>query len=262
MMRGLWTAASGMQSQQTNLDVIANNLSNVNTTGYKRTRAEFQDLVYQTMMAAGSTTGDAARVPSGIQIGLGSRTAATQKVFTPGDMKQTDNPLDLAILGDGFFAVMTPDGTPAYTRDGAFKLDDQGRLVNADGYALEPAITIPQNTESITIGPDGTVTAKVAGQTTPVDAGQLQLIRFVNPAGLSSIGHNLYVPTASSGNAVTGEAGSEGFGRIAQNTLELSNVRVVEEMVAMIVAQRAYETNSKAIQAADEMLQLANQIRR
>ncbi len=262
MMRGLWTAASGMTAQQMNLDVIANNLSNVNTTGFKRTRAEFQDLVYQTMMAAGSTTGEAAKVPAGIQIGLGSRTATTQKVFTPGDMKQTDNPLDLAILGEGFFTVMTPDGTPAYTRDGTFKLDDQGRLVNSDGYAMEPALTIPQNTESITIGPDGTVTAKVAGQTNPTQAGQIQLARFTNPAGLNSIGHNLYVPTASSGEAVTGAAGSDGFGRVAQNTLELSNVRVVEEMVAMIVAQRAYETNSKAIQAADEMLQMANQLRR
>jgi len=262
MMRGLYTAASGMTAQQMNIDIIANNLANVNTTGFKRSRADFQDLVYQTLWAAGSATGEGAKVPTGIQIGMGVRPAAVQKVFTSGDFKPTNNALDIAIEGDGFFSMILPDGSTAYTRDGSLKLDDQGRLVNSDGYALEPEIAIPANTESITIGPDGTVTVTVTGQTDPVQAGRLQLSRFANPAGLSAEGHNLFVPTAASGAAVTGNPGSEGLGRIAQNILEMSNVSIVEEMVAMIVAQRAYETNSKAIQAADEMLQMANQLRR
>lgn len=261
MMRGLWTAASGMTAQQTNLDVVANNLANVNTTGFKQSRIDFQDLVYQTMSAAGSASGEGAKVPTGIQIGLGTRTAAIQKIFTPGDIKPTNNPLDIAIEGDGFLTVLTPDGTKAYTRDGALKIDDQRRLVNSDGYPLEPEVLLPANAESITIGLDGTVTAEVAGQAQPASS-KIQLSRFANPAGLSNMGHNLYTPTAASGTATTGNAGSGGFGSIAQNTLEMSNVSVVEEMVAMIVAQRAYETNSKAIQAADEMLQMANQLRR
>lgn len=262
MMRGLYTAASGMTAQQTNIDIIANNLANVNTTGFKRSRADFQDLVYQTMWAAGSATGEGSKVPTGIQIGLGVRPAAVQKIFTSGDFKQTGNSLDVAIQGDGFLSVIMPDGSSAYTRDGSLKIDDQGRLVNSDGYALEPEIAIPANSESITIGPDGTVTVKVAGQTDPVQAGRLQLSRFANPAGLNAVGGNLFVVSPASGAAVSGNPGSEGLGRIAQNTLEMSNVSVVEEMVSMIVAQRAYETNSKAIQAADEMLQMANQLRR
>lgn len=261
MMRGLWTSASGMTAQQTNLDIIANNLANVNTTGFKKSRADFQDLLYQSMSAAGSGTGEGTKVPTGIEIGLGVRTAAIQKVFTSGHFKQTGNALDIAIEGDGFFKVAAPDGE-AYTRDGAFKIDDNGRLVTSDGYALEPEITIPTGTENITIGPDGTLTVKVSGQVDPVDRGKIQLTRFINPAGLSSKGHNLYVSSAASGDAIDGQAGTEGFGRIAQNTLEMSNVSVVEEMVSMIVAQRAYETNSKAIQASDEMLQMANQLRR
>lgn len=262
MMRGLWSAASGMTAQQMNIDLIANNLANVNTTGFKRSRADFQDLVYQTMYAAGGTTGEGAKVPTGIQVGLGVRPAAVQKIFTTGDFKQTNNPNDVAIEGDGFFSVLMPDGSTAYTRDGSFKIDDQGRFVTSDGYAIQPEIALPANFKSITIGPDGTVTVDVAGQTAPVQAGKLQLSRFANPAGLSNLGHNLYVPSASSGSAVSGTPGSDGLGRIAQNTLEMSNVSVVEEMVSMIVAQRAYETNSKAIQAADEMLQMANQLRR
>lgn len=262
MMRGLWSAASGMTAQQLNIDVIANNLANVNTTGFKKSRADFQDLVYQTMWEAGSTTGDGAKVPTGIQVGLGVRPAAIQKVFSSGTFKQTGNALDVAIEGDGFFTVTTPDGELAYTRDGSLKLDDQGRLVNSDGYPLEPEVVLPTGTLSVTIGPDGSVTAKVAGQSDPVQAGKIQLARFMNPAGLSNTGHNLVLPTAASGSAITGTPGSEGLGRIAQNTLEMSNVSVVEEMVSMIVAQRAYETNSKAIQASDEMLQMANQLRR
>jgi len=260
MMRGLWTAASGMTAQQTNLDVIANNLANTNTTGFKFSRPDFQDLLYQTMSAAGSKTGDGTMVPAGIQIGLGVRTASIQKVFTSGDLKQTGNPLDIAIEGDGFLTVDTPNG-PAYTRDGSLKLDVNRRLVNSDGYALSPDITIPANTTSVTIGPDGTVTAQVAGQPAPVSAGQIQLTHFPNPAGLSNIGHNLYTVTSASGAAVTGNPGTNGLGSISQNALEMSNVNVVEQMVSMIVAQRSYETNSKAIQAADQMLQMANQLR-
>ncbi len=262
MMRGLWTAASGMTAQQMNIDIVANNLANVNTTGFKRSRADFQDLVYQTMYAAGSTTGEGAMVPTGIQVGLGVSPAAVQKVFTPGNFRKTDNPLDIAIEGDGFLEVTLPDGTTAYTRDGSLKLDDQGRFVTSDGYPISPEVTLPANWKSVTIGPDGTVSAQVSGQTAPVQVTQLQLARFANPAGLSSIGHNLYVPSGSSGPAVSGAPGSDGLGKIAQNTLEMSNVSVVEEMVSMIVAQRAYETNSKAIQASDEMLQMANQLRR
>jgi flagellar basal-body rod protein FlgG len=261
MMRGLWTAASGMSAQQVNLDLIANNLANVNTVGFKRARADFQDLLYQTLSAAGSKTGDDSTVPTGIEIGLGVRTASTEKVFTTGDFKQTNNALDLAIEGDGFFTVATPNGS-AYTRDGSFKLDGDGRLVTADGYALDGNLTIPAGAESITIGPDGTVNVLLAGSDTPQEVGKIQLTRFVNPAGLANSGHNLFTETAASGKPVAGAAGSEGFGRLAQNTLEMSNVSVVEEMVAMIVAQRAYETNSKAIQAADDMLQMANALRR
>jgi flagellar basal-body rod protein FlgG len=260
MMRGLWTAASGMTAQQVNLDVIANNLANVNTTGFKRGRADFQDLMYQTMRDAGSTTGEGAKVPSGIQIGLGVRTAAVQKVFTTGDLKPTSSALDMAIEGEGFFAVTMPDGKTAYTRDGALKVDDQGRVVNSDGYALQPPIAVEAG-GSVTVGPDGTVTVTVNGVSTPTGT-KIQLSRFANSAGLSSLGHNLFLPTDASGTAVTGDPGSAGFGTIAQNMLEMSNVSVVEEMVAMIVAQRAYETNSKAIQASDDMLQMANQLRR
>jgi flagellar basal-body rod protein FlgG len=262
MMRGLWTAASGMTAQQTNLDIIANNLANVNTAGFKKSRADFQDLVYQTMWAAGSATGDGAKVPTGLQIGLGVRPAAVQKVFTPGSFSRTGNPFDLAIEGDGFFSVTTPDGTLAYTRDGAFKPDDTGRLVNSDGYVLSPEVTIPAGATNITVGPDGTVTVTMPGQTDPVQVTRIQVTRFPNPAGLSSIGHNLYAPSGASGTPMTGDPGTQGLGTIAQNTLEMSNVAVVEEMVNMIVAQRAYETNSKAIQAADDMLQMANQLRR
>ncbi|MHB9024206.1 MAG: flagellar basal-body rod protein FlgG [Armatimonadota bacterium] len=263
MMRGLWTAATGMNAQQTNLDVIANNLANVNTTGFKRSRADFQDLLYQTLSAAGSPNGDGARVPTGIQTGLGARTASIKKIFTSGHLKQTGNPLDLAIEGEGFLSVQTADGGTAYTRDGTLNIDDQRRLVTADGFPIAPEVILPENAESITISPDGTVTAQVAGQVTPVTASnKIQLVKFVNPSGLSNIGHNLFVETAASGPATVGDAGSEGYGRLAQNSLEMSNVSVVEEMVSMIVAQRAYETNSKAIQAADDMLAMANQLRR
>jgi len=261
MMRGLWTAASGMSAQETNIDVIANNLANVNTTGFKTSRVDFQDLYYQTVTAAG-TGSEGNQIPTGIQIGLGVRTASVQKLFTPGDFRQTGNPLDIAIEGDGFFQVTGSDGQAAYTRDGAFKLDGQGRLVNSDGYALEPELVIPAEAQGISIGPDGTVSVTMPGQSETQQVGQIQLVRFLNPSGLSSLGHNLFMTTAASGEATTGTPGSQGYGRLAQGTVEMSNVQIVEEMVNMIVAQRAYEINSKAIQATDEMLSMANNLRR
>ncbi|MBE3574419.1 MAG: flagellar basal-body rod protein FlgG [Firmicutes bacterium] len=262
MIRGLWTAASGMIAQQLNIDNIANNLANVNTTGFKKSRVDFQDLIYQTIRVAGTPVIQGAQVPTGIQLGHGVRPVATQKVFTEGEIKQTDNPLDLLIEGEGFFQVLMPDGTVAYTRDGAFKKDGSGRVVTSDGFALEPELVIPPDATSISIGTDGTVSVMVAGNDQAQQIGQIQLARFVNPAGLSSIGRNLFRPTAASGNPETGTPGLQGLGTLAQNYLEMSNVQVVEEMVNMIVAQRAYEVNSKAIQAADEMLQTANNLRR
>lgn len=262
MMRALWSSATGMTAQQLNMDVVANNLANVNTTGYKRSRVDFQDLLYQSTREAGTVAARGAQVPTGAQTGLGVRTAAIQKVYSQGEYQQTDNPLDVAIEGDGFFQVLTPDGNTAYTRDGTFKLDSQGRLVTSDGYALQPEITVPAEATKIAIGSDGTVSVTVPGQAQPQELGQLQIARFLNPAGLNSIGRNLAVPTASSGEPVTGTPGLEGLGTLAQGMLERSNVKVVEEMVNMIVAQRAYEVNSKSIQTADEMLGIANNLRR
>ena len=260
MMRGLWSAASGMLAQQTNLDVISNNLANINTTGFKKSRADFQDLMYQTMRDAGTTTGTDNKVPVGIQIGLGTRTSDIQKDFSTGDFQTTNNPLDVAIQGEGFLCVDMPDGTKAYSRDGSLKLDDKSRLVNSDGYPLDPPITIDPTAESVTIGQDGSISLNIKGQITSTGS-KIQLSRFANPAGLNSIGGNLYLPTDASGTATAGDAGSDGMGTIAQNTLEMSNVQVVQEMVNMIVAQRAYESNSKAIQSCDQMLQMANQLR-
>jgi len=262
MMRGLWTAASGMAAQQLNMDVVANNLANVNTTGFKRSRVDFQDLVYQTIRAAGTAVAEGAQVPTGIQVGLGSHPASVQKVFSQGDFQQTENPLDISIEGNGFFQVLQPDGTTAYTRDGTFKLDNQGRLVNSDGYTLEPELTIPAEATQIAIGADGTVSVSLPGQTQPQEVGQVQLAKFLNPAGLSSLGKNLLAPTGASGEPITGTPGRDGFGTLAQGMVEMSNVRIVDEMVNMIVAQRAYEVNSKSIQTADDMLQIANNLRR
>jgi flagellar basal-body rod protein FlgG len=261
-MRGLWSAASGMSAQETNIDVIANNLANVNTAGFKASRVDFQDLYYQTVREAGGSTSGDTQVPTGIQVGLGSRPAAIQKLFSPGELRQTSNPLDIAIEGDGFFQVAGPDGKTCYTRDGAFKLDSQGRLVNTDGYTLDPAVTIPADAQSVAIGPDGTVSVTMPGQTASQQVGQIQIVRFLNPSGLTSIGHNLFTNTAASGDATVGTPGTTGFGQLAQGTIEMSNVKIVDEMVNMIVAQRAYEVNSKCIQAADDMLAMANSIRR
>lgn len=262
MIRSLFIAATGMEAQKLNIDVIANNLSNVNTAGFKKGRADFQELMYQNIKTPGALSAEGAQIPSGIQVGLGVRPVAVQKIFTQGDFASTGNNLDMVIEGDGFFKILKPDGEVAYTRTGAFKLDSEGRIVTSDGYPLEPSITIPSNTLNITVGSDGKVSALQAGSAAPTEVGQIELARFINPAGLKALGKNLFVPTGSSGEPITGNPGSEGIGTIAQGFLELSNVNIVEEMVNMIVSQRAYEINSKAVQASDDMLQIANNLRR
>jgi flagellar basal-body rod protein FlgG len=262
MIRSMWSAASGMQAQSVNIDVIANNIANVTTTGFKRSRAEFQDLLYETMRPPGSSSSENTQVPTGIQIGHGTRPVAVSKNFSEGEMQMTKNELDLAIEGDGFFQITQPNGDTAYTRAGSFKLDKEGRVVNPDGFLLEPAITIPTDAISVSVGMDGTVSVLQAGNTTPREIGTIELARFVNPAGLQSIGKNLYLPTDASGQEIAGTAGTANFGTIAQGFLEMSNVSVVDEMVNMITAQRAYETNSKVVQTSDDMLQLANNLKR
>jgi len=249
-----------MQSQQTNLDVIANNLANVNTTGFKKSKSEFQDLLYQTTRSAGAEQGGGNQVPTSLQIGHGSRLISTAKVFTSGELTQTGEQLDMAINGDGFFEVQLPDGTRAYTRDGALKMANDGRITTSDGIPLQGGWQpIPAGTTSITIAPTGEVTTMGAGGTQNF---RVQLIRFTNPAGLESIGHNLFRETPASGTAEIGNPGENGYGELQQHYLEMSNVKVVEEMVNMILAQRAYEVNSKAVQTADEMMQMSNNLRR
>ncbi len=262
MMRSLWSSASGMKGQQLNMDNISNNLANVNTTGYKKSRVSFQDLMYQNLRQAGTPNNQGSEVPTGIQIGHGVKPGATQKMFTPGSLKATSNPLDMAIEGDGFFEVLMPDGTSAYTRDGSFSLDSQGQVVTSDGYLLQPPINIPAEATEISINEEGVVNYFEPGAEEPQEAGQIELVDFANPAGLESIGQNLYSETAASGDPLVGLPAQDGYGAISQNFLEESNVEVVDEMVDMIAAQRAYETNSKSIQASDEMLQQANQLRR
>jgi flagellar basal-body rod protein FlgG len=262
MMKSLFIAATGMEAQKLNIDVISNNLANVNTVGFKKSRADFQDLMYQTLRAAGGASAEGIQVPSGIEVGLGVKPVAVQKIFQQGDFTQTGNSLDLVIEGEGFFQVLLPDGTIAYSRAGAFKLDSDGRIVNSDGYPLEPAITVPSDTKTITVGSDGRVTVLTAGGATQTEIGRIELARFINTGGLSSQGKNLFLTTQSSGDAITGSAGTESFGTLSQGYVELSNVNVVEEMVNMIVSQRAYEVNSKAVQASDEMLQVTNNLRR
>jgi flagellar basal-body rod protein FlgG len=262
MIPALYSASSGMQAQQLNLDTIANNLANVNTTGFKKTRVDFQDLLYQTFRAPGLQGTQGTIIPTGIQVGLGARPIATQRIFSQGDFQQTENPLDLVIEGDGFFQVQRADGTTAYTRAGAFKKDGTGRVVTSDGSVLIPNIVIPADAKNITIGTDGTVSVTLAGATTASTLGTIQIANFVNPGGLLSAGKNLFVPTAASGAAVLGNPGTNGFGTLSQGFLELANVKVVDEMVAMITSQRAYEANSKAIQTADEMLSISNSLRR
>ena len=262
MMRALWSAASGMKTQQDNMDVVAHNLANVNTYGDKKVRAEFHDLLYQTLRPAGADSGADSQYPTGLQIGLGDRLAATQRIFTQGNLQTTGNPTDIAIEGEGFFRIEMPDGTIAYTRDGSFKLDSNRRLVTTDGYPEADNITIEQDatSDSITISQNGLVSDVVNGQTNQV--GQITIARFVNPAGLTAIGHNLFIESEASGAPLEGNPGDDGAGRLQQSVLEMSNVQVVEEMVNMIVAQRAYESNSKAITTSDSMLEIANSLKR
>jgi flagellar basal-body rod protein FlgG len=259
MLRALYSASAGMQSQQLNLDVIANNLANVNTTGFKRSKIEFQDLLYQTTRAPGADQGGGNQLPTGTQIGHGSRMAATSKIFTTGELTNTGERLDVAISGDGFFEVQLPDGTKAYTRDGALKTDATGRVVTSDGLPLQGWQPIPSGTTSITISPNGTVSTSGSGG---AQSFNVQLVRFANPSGLDSLGRNLYKETTASGTPEQGNPGENGYGELAQGYLEMSNVKVVEEMVNLIMAQRAYEVNSKAVQASDEMMQMSNNLRR
>jgi flagellar basal-body rod protein FlgG len=262
MLRSLFIAATGMEAQKLNMDVIANNLANVNTVGFKKSRADFQELLYQDLRTPGSASAEGAQVPSGIQVGLGVKPVAVQKLFLQGDFVNTGNSFDMVIEGDGFFQVTMPDGTIAYTRSGAFKLDSDGRIVNSDGYPLEPGITVPANTLSTSVSSDGKVSVVQPGSAMPTEIGQIELARFINPGGLQSLGKNLFVPTPSSGDPTTGNPSAEGLGTIEQGYIEMSNVNVVEEMVNMILSQRAYEINSKAVQASDEMLQTTNNLKR
>ncbi len=254
MHPALWIAKTGLDAQQTQMAVITNNLANVNTTGHKRGRAVFADLLYQTVRQPGAQSSQDSQLPSGLMLGTGVRPVATEKLFTQGNIVQTSNPLDLAINGRGFFQILLPDGTRAYSRDGSFQLSANGELVNSSGFALDPGITIPEQTLSVTVGADGTVSALVSGEASPTEVGQLQLADFINPAGLQPMGENLFLETAASGNPQSGSPGENGVGTLVQGSLESSNVNVVEELVNMIETQRAYEMNSKAIATTDEML--------
>lgn len=261
MMRSLWTSASGMNVQQTNLDAISNNLANVNTTGFKKVRAEFQDLLYQTLSAPGSDTSNNTETPSGIQVGLGSKLVATNRIFSQGSLKNTGNPLDMAISGNGFFQVTLPDGTTGYTRDGSFNIDQNGQVVTSQGYALDPQVNIPQGTLGISVGKDGTVSVDI-GEGEPQVAGNLQLVNFINPSGLKALGGNVYQATNASGDPVVGNPGDLGFGSIESNFLEGSNVNVAEEMINMIIGQRAFEATSRSVRTADQVLTEINQLKR
>ncbi len=260
MIRSLWISKTGLDAQQTQMDVIANNLANVSTNGFKRSRAVFEDLLYQTLRQPGAQSSQQNQLPSGLQIGTGVRPVATERIFTQGNLQQTGNALDVAIQGPGFFQVLLPDGTTAYSRDGSFQTNSQGQLVTSSGYQVQPAITIPANTTSVTIAKDGTISATQAGNATPVQLGTLQLANFINPAGLQSHGENLYLETAASGTASNGSPGSNGLGLLNQGYAETSNVNVVEELVNMIQTQRAYEINSKAVTISDQMLQRLSQM--
>jgi flagellar basal-body rod protein FlgG len=262
MLRALYTAATGMQAQQINIDTIANNIANVNTTGFKQGRAEFQDLLYQNIRTAGTASSSSTTYPVGLQLGLGTRPVATARIYSQGDFRQTGNPLDMVIQGQGFFQVRMPSGETAYTRDGTFHLNAQGSLVTADGNVLEPQITIPPAAQNIVIGADGTVSVTLAGQNAAQQVGTIQLATFQNAGGLNPVGGNLFLATTASGDAITGTPGQTGLGTVNQGFLEQSNVDIVKEMVNMIVAQRAYEVNSKAIRVADDMLSQVNNLSR
>ena len=261
MIRALYSAASGMTAQQMNVDNIAHNLANANTNGFKMRRTQFQDLLYQSFVQPGAAAGSQTIVPAGLQIGLGTRPASNEIIFSQGNFQQTDNPLDLVIQGKGFFQVRRPTGELAYSRAGGFQLDRDGNIVTAEGDPIEPQITIPAQAQSITIAGDGTVSYTQPGQTASQVAGQIQLANFANPAGLNSIGQNLFLPTDASGDPTVGNpGGQEGLGSLMQGYVEGSNVSVVEEFINMIVSQRAYEANSKVVKAADEMYQQVNNV--
>jgi flagellar basal-body rod protein FlgG len=261
VFRSLHIAATGMAAQETQLDGVANNIANANTTGFKRQRIEFQDLLYQTVRGPGTRTSESTRSPTGIQLGSGVRVSGTSRSFAQGSILMTNNPLDVAIEGDGFFVVQQPDGTQAYTRAGALQKDAQGQLVTPEGYQIDPPISVPQDATSVTIGADGTVSALIDGQAAPADIGQITLANFVNPAGLNAAGKNLFRQSAASGEAQVGAPGTDGRGTLMQGALERANVDVVEEMIGMISAQRAYEVNTKVVTTADEMLRSATQMK-
>jgi len=263
-MRALYTAATGMAAQQMNVDTIANNLANVNTTGFKKSRVDFQDLLYEQVRMAGASSSDSTQVPTGIHIGLGVRPGATQRIFTPGMPKDTGKTYDVRLDGDGFFQIELPDGDIGYTRDGSFKVDDQRRLCTSDGYLVSPGITIPDSVleKSFEIGTNGTVQVQIAGENTLTDLGQLTVATFVNPAGLTAIGGNLLIQSPASGEPNIGTPGSEGRASMVHRSLEGANVQIIDEMIALITAQRAYDVNSKSIQTSDEMLGLANNLKR
>lgn len=258
MSQSLWISKTGLDAQQTRMSTIANNLANVGTTGFKRSRAIFEDLLYQNVRQVGSQTSQDTLLPSGLQVGTGVRVVATEKLFTQGNLNKTDNSLDVAIQGRGFFEILLPDGTQAYTRDGSFQINDQGVVVTSSGFELQPPITIPQDATSVSIGGDGTVSVSVPGTAAATQVGSLQLVDFINPAGLQARGQNLFVESGASGAPQPGNPGINGLGTVVQGYVESSNVNVVEELVNMIETQRAYEMNSKAISTADQMLQFVS----
>jgi flagellar basal-body rod protein FlgG len=251
-----------MIAQQTHLDVVSNDLANVNTSGFKKIRADFQDLIYQINREPGAPVEPDSMIPNGIQVGLGTKVVGTTRMFMQGSLQTTDNPTDVAITGEGFYQVTMPDGTIAYTRDSNWKIDANGQIVTHDGYLLEPAVVVPEDAADFTVSPTGAITVKIPGAVAPEEIGQFELARFVNPAGLRAVGKNLFLESAASGAPIIGNPGDEGYGTLEQRTIEMSNVQVVEEMVEMIVAQRAYEANSKTITTADEFLRIANNLRR
>ncbi len=261
MIRALSTSATGMTALQTKLDVTANNVANSQTAGFKRGRAEFEDLMYQTLRAPGASAGANNRAGTGLQVGLGVQVSGTSIDTGEGDLKQTGNPFDVAITGRGFFALQDPEGNPVYTRNGSFHLDAEGQMVNHEGYGMAAQLVVPPDAESVTIGADGIVTAQIAGEAEPVELGQIEIANFANPAGLQAIGKTLFTETAASGTAIVGIPGLEGAGGLEQGMLEMSNVKVVEEMIDLISGQRAYEVNSRVVQAADEMLQQTANLR-
>ncbi len=261
MIKAMRTAATGMVAQQMNIDNIANNLANVNTTGFKRSKVEFQDVLYQNLRKAGTATAINTSVPTNLDVGYGTKAVATVREFSVGDYVQTDNALDMAISGNGFFQIAMPDGTTSYTRDGAFKLSADGQIVTSDGFFLTPEITVPEDATSVSLTVDGEVSVMIAGSSDPQSVGTIELAKFINPAGLSAVGHNLYNETPASGTPILGQPSLDGFGKLDQGYLEMSNVKVVDEMVNMIVAQRSYELNSKVIQTGEEMARVVNNLK-